>query len=60
MRRFKRKRRHLDRVTRIYLKLRGARGLDEHELWQHAIYFSKTPQERCRISLQTARWPSLF
>ncbi len=42
-------------VERIYLRLRGARGIDEAELWQHALYFSKTPDERCRISLQTAR-----
>src|SRR5262245_46777657 len=44
----------LARVRRIYRKLRGARGIDEDELWQHALYFAKTPEERCRISLQTA------
>lgn len=41
-------------VRRIYRRLRGARGIDEAGLWQHALYFSKTPDERCRISLQTA------
>jgi len=43
------------RVRRIYLQLRGARGVDEDELWQHALYFAKSPEERCRLSLQTAR-----
>ena len=42
-------------VERIFRRLRGARGVDEHDLWQHALYFAKTPEERCRISLQTAR-----
>jgi hypothetical protein len=45
----------LARVRRIYLKLRGARGVDEDELWQHALFLAKSPDERCRISLQTAR-----
>ena len=44
-----------DRAARIYRKLRGARGLDEAELWQHALYFAMTPEERCRHSLKTAR-----
>ena len=43
------------RVQQIYRQLLGARGVDEHDLWQHALYFAKTPEERCRISLQTAR-----
>jgi hypothetical protein len=43
------------RVRRIYLKLRGARGVGDDELWQHALFFSKTPEERCRLSLQSAR-----
>jgi hypothetical protein len=42
------------RVQRIFRKLRGVQEADEHELWQHALYFAKTPEERCRISLQTA------
>src|SRR5688572_30996556 len=45
----------LKKVRRIYLRLRGTRGITEDELWQHALYFAKTPDERCRISLQTAR-----
>jgi hypothetical protein len=44
-----------ERVRRIYLRLRGARGLSEEELWQHALFFAKSPDERCRLSLQTAR-----
>jgi hypothetical protein len=43
------------RVRRIYLRLRGARGVDDDELWQHALFFSKPPEERCRLSLQAAR-----
>jgi hypothetical protein len=49
------KTREIARARRIFSGLRGARGIDEHELWQHALYFAKTPQERCRISLKTAR-----
>ena len=44
-----------DLAARIYRKLRGARGLDEAELWQHALFFAMTPEERCRFSLKTAR-----
>ena len=44
-----------DRAARIYRKLRGARGVDDAELWQHALYFAMSPQERCRLSLKTAR-----
>ena len=44
-----------DLAARIYRKLRGARGLDEAELWQHALFFAMTPEERCRLSLKTAR-----
>ncbi len=43
------------RVRRILLRLRGARGLDQDELLQHALFFSKSPEERCRLSLQAAR-----
>jgi hypothetical protein len=43
------------RVDRILLRLRGARGLDEDKLLQHALFFSKSPEERCRLSLQAAR-----
>lgn len=46
---------NLARVRRILLRLRGARGLDEDELLQHAVFFSKSPEERCRLSLQAAR-----
>jgi hypothetical protein len=45
----------LARVRRIFLRLRGARGVSEEELWQHALFFAKSPDERCRLSLQTAR-----
>jgi len=45
----------LARVDRILLRLRGARGLDEDELLQHALFFSKSSEERCRLSLQAAR-----
>jgi hypothetical protein len=44
-----------DRVARIYEQLRGARGLDDHERWQHALFFAMTPEERCHFSLKTAR-----
>jgi hypothetical protein len=44
-----------DLAARIYRKLRGARGLDEAELWQHALFFAMTPEERCRHSLKRAR-----
>jgi hypothetical protein len=46
---------YLARARRIFLRLRGARGMDEDELWQHAVFFAKSPEERCRLSLQTAR-----
>src|SRR2546423_10266475 len=46
---------NLARVRRIFRQLRGAPGVSEEELWQHALFFSKSPEERCRISLQTAR-----
>jgi len=44
-----------DRAARIYRKLKGARGVDEDELWQHALFFAMTPDERCQFSLKTAR-----
>src|SRR5713101_7060791 len=44
-----------DRVAQIYRLLKGARGVDDDELWQHALYFAKTPEERCHLSLQSAR-----
>ena len=44
-----------DLAARIYRKLAGARGLDEAELWQHALFFAMSPQERCHFSLKTAR-----
>jgi len=44
-----------DLAARIYRKLRGARGLDDAERWQHALFFAMTPQERCHFSLKTAR-----
>lgn len=47
--------RRADRATRIYRLLKGARGVSEDELWQHALFLSKSPDERCRLSLQTAR-----
>jgi hypothetical protein len=43
------------RVRRIFARLRRAHGLDEDELLQHALFFSKSPEERCRLSLQAAR-----
>ncbi len=43
------------RVRRIFQRLRGARGFDESELLKHAVFFSKSPDERCRLSLQAAR-----
>ncbi|MBM3845926.1 MAG: hypothetical protein FJ405_06540 [Verrucomicrobia bacterium] len=44
-----------DLATRIYRRLAGARGLDDHERWQHALFFAMSPQERCHFSLKTAR-----
>lgn len=44
-----------DRAARIYRRLKGMRGVDESELWQHALFFAMSPQERCRFSLKTAR-----
>jgi hypothetical protein len=44
-----------DRATRIYRRLKRFRGMDDHERWQHALFFAMSPEERCRLSLQTAR-----
>jgi len=44
-----------DRAARIYRLLQGARGLDDHERWQHALFFAMTPPERSHFSLKTAR-----
>jgi hypothetical protein len=44
-----------DRAARIYRQLAGARGMDDAERWQHALFFAMSPQERCHFSLQTAR-----
>jgi hypothetical protein len=44
-----------DLAARIYRRLKGARGLDDDELWQHALFFAMSPEQRCRISLKTAR-----
>lgn len=44
-----------DRTARIYRKLKGARGVDDNELWQHARFFALTPDQRCDLSLKTAR-----
>jgi hypothetical protein len=43
------------RVRRIFQRLRGARGFDETELLKRAVFLSKSPDERCRLSLQAAR-----
>ena len=37
------------------LLLISARGLDDAERWQHALFFAMSPQERCHFSLKTAR-----
>jgi len=29
--------------------------LDDAERWQHALFFALSPQERCHLSLKTAR-----
>jgi hypothetical protein len=44
-----------DLAARIYRRLAGGRGLDDHERWQHALFFAMSPQERCHFSLKTAR-----
>ena len=44
-----------DLAARIYRRLAGARGLDDAERWQHALFFAMSPQERCHFSLKTAR-----
>ncbi|MBM3833500.1 MAG: hypothetical protein FJ403_09555 [Verrucomicrobia bacterium] len=44
-----------DQAARIYRQLAGVRGLDDHERWQHALFFAMSPQERCHFSLKTAR-----
>jgi hypothetical protein len=44
-----------DRAALIYRRLRGARGCDDDELWQHALFFAMSPEQRCRFSLKTAR-----
>ena len=44
-----------DRAARIYRKLVGTRGLDDAEIWQHALFFAMSPQDRCHLSLKTAR-----
>jgi hypothetical protein len=44
-----------DLAARIYERLAGARGLDDAERWQHALFFAMSPQERCHLSLKTAR-----
>lgn len=46
---------HLARARRIFLRLQRARSVDEHELWQHPLFFALPPDERCRLSLKTAR-----
>ena len=47
--------RRTDLAARIYRRLRTARGLDDTERWQHALFFAMSPQERCHFSLKTAR-----
>ena len=44
-----------DLATRIFRKLKGARGVNLDELWQHALFFAMSPQERCHASLKAAR-----
>jgi hypothetical protein len=44
-----------DLATRIFRKLKGARGVNPDELWQHALFFALPPQERCHASLKAAR-----
>ena len=44
-----------DLAARIYRRLTGARGLDDNERWQHALFFVMSPQKRCHFSLKTAR-----
>jgi hypothetical protein len=44
-----------DLATRIYRQLAGARGMDDAERWQHALFFAMSGQERCHFSLKTAR-----
>ena len=44
-----------DLAARIYRQLADARGMDDAERWQHALFFAMSPQERCHFSLRTAR-----
>jgi hypothetical protein len=50
----KHKRDH-DLAARIYRQLTGEPDMDDAERWQHALFFSMSPQERCHFSLKTAR-----
>ena len=38
-----------DSAARIYRKLMGARGMDEAERWQHALFFAMSPQETAPV-----------
>jgi hypothetical protein len=44
-----------DKAARIYSQLKGARGVDQDELWQHALCFAMSFQERCDLAVKTAR-----
>jgi len=44
-----------DLAARIFRRLQGVKGIDEAELWQHALFFAMSPEQRCRFSLKTAR-----
>ena len=44
-----------DWTGKIYRQLKGTPGLEDHELWQHAMLLSMTPEERCNYSVRMAR-----
>lgn len=44
-----------NRAEKIYRRLKGIPGLDDHELWQHAMLLAMTPEARCEFSVRMAR-----
>jgi hypothetical protein len=49
------KSKHNDLAEKIYQRIKGTPGMDDHELRQHAMLLDMTPEQRCEYSVRMAR-----
>ena len=49
------KSKHNDLAEKIYQRIKGTPGMDDHELRQHAMLLAMTPEQRCEYSVRVQR-----